>query len=369
MTIRVASVPSGHVYVRHLDAPGGGSVERLPDPRPGTNLPAAQWWPPRMLHSAWVREHADEFDLMHIHFGFDAVTPEDLDELVAALRDADKPLVLTVHDLRNPHHPEPGLHEAQQTVLVEAADALITLTRGAAAQVRLRWGRTAGVLPHPHVVEEPILTRPRPRRTDFVVGIHAKSLRASMDPLPDVASVLEVLDGLPGARLRVDAHTDIMTPGYDKYAPALAEPLRELAAQDRLELQVHDFFSDDELWDYLQGLDLSVLPYRFGTHSGWLEACYDLGTTVAAPDCGFYAEQRPCLSFRTGPDERRRASLQEAVRTAYRTRPGWRADPQQRRAERELLDRAHLEVYAQVMSGSTTAHGAGGPRPWGDGPG
>ena len=43
---------------------------------------------------------------------------------------------------------------------------------------------------------------------------------------------------------------------------------------------------------------MSVLPYRFGTHSGWLEACRDLGTTVVAPDCGYYADQGPVLTYR-----------------------------------------------------------------------
>ena len=42
---------------------------------------------------------------------------------------------------------------------------------------------------------------------------------------------------------------------------------------------------------------VSVLPYRFGTHSGWLEACFDLGTAVIAPSCGFYKQQRPCGVF------------------------------------------------------------------------
>lgn len=350
MGIRVASVPSGHVYVRHLGAPGGDGVERLPDPRPGRDVPAAQWWPPRMLEPVWVREHAAEFDLMHLHFGFDAVSPATLQELVDTLRAEGKPLVLTVHDLRNPHHAEPGLHEAQQTVLAEGADALITLTDGAAAEIRRRWGREALVLPHPHVVPEDLLSRPRPEHDAFVVGIHAKSLRASMDPLPDVEAVVAVLDRMPGARLRVDAHTDVMTPGYDRYAPELAEPLRQLEAAGLVELRVHDYFTDDELWDYFQGLDLSVLPYRFGTHSGWLEACYDLGTTVAAPDCGFYADQRPCLTFPAGPADARREGLQEAVLTAYEQRPHWRADPGQRRAERERLARAHRELYEDVLS-------------------
>src|ERR1700761_1035012 len=54
--IRVASVPADHPYVRHLRPPGGDLVERLPDERePGRR----GWWPPRMLETTWVRDHAD----------------------------------------------------------------------------------------------------------------------------------------------------------------------------------------------------------------------------------------------------------------------------------------------------------------------
>jgi hypothetical protein len=307
-----------------------------------------------MLESDWVFEHAGDFDLMHIHFGFDATSPEGLADLVTALRAESKPLVLTVHDLRNPHHVEPGLHDAQLSVLVDAADALVTLTPGAAAEIRRRWGREAAVLPHPHVVEEPTLSRPRPQHDGFVIGIHAKSLRASMNPLPDVEAIAEVLPQMPGARLRVDAHTDVMTPVFLRYAPELAEGLRRLEAQGVLELNVHDYFSDAELWDYFQGLDLSVLPYRFGTHSGWLEACHDLGTVVAAPDCGFYAEQRPCLTYAVGPAPVRSTSLQQSVLTAYRHRPQWRADPEERRAERELLAEEHRGLYERVLARSAS---------------
>ncbi|MCK0113615.1 glycosyltransferase [Ornithinimicrobium sp. F0845] len=352
--LRIASVPSSHVYVRHLSAGPDDEVERLPDPSPGRGLPAAQWWPPPMLEADWVSEHADEFDVMHIHFGFDAVAPADLEELVRALRAAGKPLVLTVHDLRNPHHLEPGLHDEQLSVLVAGADALITLTEGAATEIRRRWGREARVLPHPHVVEEPTLRRPRTPGTEFVIGVHAKSLRASMDPLFDIESIVGLLPRLPGARLRVDVHTDVMTQGSDRHDAGLAARLRDLAAQSLVDLHVHDYFTDAELWDYLQGLDLSVLPYRFGTHSGWLEACFDLGTVVAAPDCGFYAEQRPCLSFPAEPDPARRYGLRQAVHTAYSERPAWRADPDQRAAERTALSRAHREVYAQALAGSVT---------------
>lgn len=354
MTIVVASIPSGHVYVRHLSPPAPsptGAVVRLPDPPSGTS-PDSPWWPPRMLTSTWVDEHAVDFDVMHIHFGFDALAPEDLEDVVASLRRHGKPLVLTVHDLRNPHHDGTDLHDAQLDVLVPAADALITLTPGAARTIRARWGREATVLPHPHVVPDAWLGRARPSRDDFVVGLHAKSLRANMDPLPLIDALTAALPGMPGARLRVDAHTDVMTAGFARHDADLAEHLTALAERGLVDLRVHDYFSDDELWGYLHSLDVSVLPYQFGTHSGWLEACHDLGTWVAAPDCGYYAEQRPCLTYAaTGPE--RAPSLVEAVRAAHAS---WlagerapRADLADRHTERRSLARSHEELYAQAM--------------------
>lgn len=304
-----------------------------------------------MLEPAWVDEHASDFDLMHIHFGFDAVSPQTLEELVSTLRRHGKPLVLTVHDLRNPHHLDPGLHDEQLGVLVRAADALVTLTPGAAAEIERRWHRDATVLPHPHVVEEPRLSRPREPHEGFVIGVHVKSLRASMAPLPVLDAIAAQLPDLPGAVLRVDAHTDVVTPGVTRFAPELFERLRVLDAAGLVDLHVHDYFSDGELWDYLGSLDLSVLPYRFGTHSGWLEACHDLGTTVAAPDCGYYAEQRPCLTYATPGTSSEEPSLAETIRRAYRERPSWRADPEDRRRERAMLAAAHEELYAAVLAG------------------
>ena len=305
-----------------------------------------------MLTSAWVDDHAAEIDLMHVHFGFDALSPEDLQAVVAALRRHDKPLVVTVHDLRNPHHDTAELHDAQLGVLVGAADELITLTPGAAATIRARWRREATVLPHPHVVPDRWLALARPPRDEFVVGLHAKSLRANMDPLPLVQALTQALPGMPGARLRVDAHTDVMTDGFDRHDPVFADRLTSLARQGLVDLRVHDYFPDSELWDYLHGLDVSVLPYQFGTHSGWLEACHDVGTWVVAPDCGFYAQQRPCLTYAaSGP--RRTASLVQAVRTAHSRwlagEPAPRAGLAARHTERELLSRAHQELYAAAL--------------------
>ncbi len=351
VSVRVLSIPSGHVYVRHLADPGGDDVVRLPDPPVPGDVPAAQWWPPPSLEASWVAENHEEFDVAHVHFGFDARSPEQLRDWVAALRAAGKPLVYTVHDLRNPHHGDSTAHDAQLDVLVPAADAVLTLTHGAAREVARRWGRTATVLPHPHVVPEPLLARPRPGTDGFVVGLHLKSLRASMDPIPVLDTLAKVVPALPEGRLRVDVHTDVMTPGMSNHDARVAEMVRTLDADGVIDLHVHDFFTDDELWDYFLGLDVSVLPYRFGTHSGWLEACYDLGTAVVVPDCGFYREQQPCLSYHLDEDGLDPASLELALERAHQVRPQWRADPQTRLAERAELAAVHASLYAALADG------------------
>ncbi|MFD3566968.1 glycosyltransferase family 1 protein [Streptomyces sp. NPDC058667] len=350
-SVRVASVPSGHVYVRHCgDEEAADGVIRLTDPRPnGAPSTSGRWWPPVMLEPAWVDGHHTEFDVFHLHFGFDAQGPAALDDLVTALRRHGKPLVYTVHDLHNPHQVDPAPHRAALDVLVPAADRLITLTPGAADEIARRWNRKATVLPHPHVVERPHLTRPRPPRDRFRVGLHAKSLRPNMAVLPVVRVLAETLAELPDSDLQVNIHREVGDPGAHAYAPAVLDELRALAARGLLHLHEHDYLDDDALWDYLSGLDLSVLPYTFGTHSGWLEACHDLGTAVAAPTCGYYAQQRPCLSFgndaENGLDEE---SLRAAVLEAYRTRPAWRASAAARTAERAAVARAHRDLYHEL---------------------
>lgn len=352
--VRVASVPSGHVYVRHLAPEDGPAPYRLPDPDPSRpDRPAgATWWPPVMLDPEWAA--GADFDLFHLHFGFDACEPARLRELVEVLRARRAPFVYTVHDLRNPHHVDRAAHDAHLDVLVPAADALITLTRGAADEIARRWGREALVVPHPHVVDLPTMARLQRERaarpgTPFRVGVHVKSLRASMDPLAILPTLVETVGALPDAVLQVNAHRDVLDDDGARRDDALARYLHEEAARGRLELRVHDYLSDDDLWAYLASLDVSVLPYRFGTHSGWLEACRDLGTTVVAPTCGHFADQGPVLSY--GHDEQGAdtASLAAAIREAWSSRPQYGASVAERRAQRAEVAAAHDALYRTLL--------------------
>jgi hypothetical protein len=351
----IASVPSGHVYVRNI-APEVGGPTRLADPDPDDPRRSAEqvWWPPVMLRPQWAAEAT--YDVFHLQFGFDAAPVGQLRDLMEAVQSRGRPFVYTVHDLRNPHHRDREQHDRQLDVLIPGADAVVTLTPGAAAEIEARWGRQAAVIPHPHVVDFRTMAiaqdcRARRRSGAFRVGLHVKSLRASMDPLRILPDLVAAVGALPDAVLEVNGHHDVLSDDGLRREPELAAYLHAQDKAGALRLRVHDYLSDWDLWCYLGALDVSVLPYRFGTHSGWLEACRDLGTTVVAPSCGYFADQGPVLTYTHDEDVYDPESLVSAVVEAYETRPRFGAGIAERRAQRRHIARAHEHLYHHLLHG------------------
>lgn len=348
-------MPESHVYVRHLaDPAAAATVVRLPDPVPthGSTVPGA-WWPPLMLEPDWIATHHHQFDVFHVHFGFDALSADTLAKVLTELRRRGKPLVYTAHDLRNPHHPDPTAHRAHLDLLVPAADEVITLTPGAAQQIRQQWDCAVTVLPHPHVAQRSLIERKRRRNSEhFTIGVHVKSLRANMDPFPVLDTLADLVTGLPGARLLINVHDELFKPDNHWYAPDAGAALMAYSRRPHVRVMVHPYFSEAQLWAYLSALNVSVLPYRFGTHSGWLEACYDLGTAVVAPRCGFFDEQRPCETYEFSEHSFDAESLRAAVRRLHRryreNEHPPRATWPQRCAERVALAAAHHDLYHAV---------------------
>lgn len=365
--VRVASVPHNQVYIRHLEdfsSTSNSPVFRLSDPAPDGSARSAEsgWWPPAMLSAQWVDANHESFDLMHIHFGFDAIDPAQMGELIAQLRHHAKPLVYTVHDLINPHQPDPGAHRDLLDVLIPHADKLITLTAGAAREIKERWGADAQVLPHPHVVDFDSMERIRALRETSLqestskaapkIGVHLKGLRPNMDPriLDPLAAIVAQL---PGAVLQVNIHAQVLDPASTEYRGDLAQKLHAGVIDEQWELHAHQYFSEQELFAYLASMDVNVLPYHFGTHSGWLEAALDVGTRVAAPDCGYYTDQDPSVAmFRLGEQGPNEESLKDAIQTLL-AQPGLAGmDASGRQEQRRKLARAHQEIYATLLERS-----------------
>jgi beta-1,4-mannosyltransferase len=328
--LRVASVPSAHVYVQRVRPPG---VELVADPTGDDGRC------PLLLDPAWVRAHAAQFDLMHIHFGFQHCGRERIAAVADELAAAGVPLVFTVHDLRG----GAGLAE-----LLQRADELITLTEGAAVEIAMLCGRRPTVLGHPHVVPlERIRAvdrrrREAPRRVRRV-GLHLESLTPDIAALPTLRALRRAIRSTGATTLRVDVHRDVT-------ALEVRAELQVAQQVGDIELHVHDPFTDTQLWDYLESLDAFVLPYRLGTHSGLVEACHDLGVSVIAPSCGYYHEQGADHAYHLdgdgGCDE---PSLVAAVRAAELLGARAPCDAVLRELEQMHVADAHMRLYHRAL--------------------
>lgn len=349
--VRVASIPSGHPYVRHALA---GGVDLLPDPPP-PGASDGRWWPPVMCDAAWVTARRDTFDLMHVHFGTESYPVEHLRALVRALRTCGRPLVHTLHDLENPQLVDQAVHLDHLDVLVPAAAAVVTLTAGAAAVIERRWGRTAEVIPHPHVLVFDADAPVGDRADAYVLGVHLRDIRPGIDAVRAVATLLDAADRLRARGLAATARVHVNERVRDESARAAVAAL--VAAHPAAELRRSERLDDAALARSLADLDVAVLPYRTGTHSGWAELCWDLGVPVAGPRVGHVAEQHPedFAGFDAGAGD----TLARAVRRllAGAPRPG-SAGRAARLAERrrrriagaEAIAAAHAALYARVLT-------------------
>lgn len=272
--VRVLSIPAEHVYPAAIRP---DDVVFLPDPDID-----GHWWPHPALDASWwrTRPESELPDVLHIHFGFDHLSVEDTRALIDAVAARGVPLVLTVHDLDNPHFSDDAdqaEHHAKLRLLIDAAAALITLTEEAARHL------PAGthVIAHPRIVADP----PRATGTGTAIGVFLKSLRSNVvsDAL-FYRIVARTVHRATGEPLRVHLHETTRT-------AHLAHQLTADEAAGIVDLRPHSPLSDEQLHAAVAQFSTVLLPYLRGTHSGWLEMCRDLGVSVAVPDCGMYAGQ------------------------------------------------------------------------------
>lgn len=359
-TVRVQPVPGAHDYVQGVAGALPG-VTLLPDPPPRVRgARPGQWWPPAVLDPSWWSrpDRSGTTDVLHVHFGFEQVPTERLEAALRAARSRGVAVVWTAHDLDNPHLHDQTAHHHAVSLLVEHSDAVLTLTAGAAERLRRDWGRGATVLPHPSVVPADVRRRlgacghPGARRRGGppVVGVSLKP-RANVAGDLVLPALVDWVSAHPDARLRVDVHPDLAS------SPGLRPVLEAAAARPRVQVERVGHLPDRALWRRVADLDVAVLPYRHGTHSGWYEMCRDLGVGVVVPTSGEVTgqgEHHPYDLDHRGLDA---ASLHAALdRAVARPHPApstaWRA------ARDRRVRAAHAELYRSLAGPRSLEEGA-----------
>jgi hypothetical protein len=272
--------------------------------------------------------------VLHVHSGYRFLDERSMECWTETVRRLGIPLVVTVHQLRDPEQRTRARQDPHTAALLSTAELVLTLTPGAAEEIVGRFGRTPIVVAHPSLaVPDPELGAER-----GLVGVRLGPTSWAMPDPPAIvrAALSGAVSGGGRLRVLVDAGAAVF----------LDEGVRALADAGDLELVVHD----GDLPRQLQQLHVAVLPERCGTHSRDLEICRDVGTRVVAPGCGWFADQwSEVVTY--GYDEERgldAVSLTAAVAAAL-TRPMPRpADRAWRGEQRAAVQRVHGEVYAHL---------------------
>ena len=106
-----------------------------------------------------------------------------------------------------------------------------------------------------------------------------------------------------------------------------------------------------------------MLPYTHGTHSGWIELCYDLAVPVIGPRRGHFRDQHPddYARYDIGDPLSLAAAIERATLPAWST-PGStarRAEVTERAAARALqrdeVRAAHVQLYRSLTARETAA--------------
>jgi hypothetical protein len=347
-TIRVATLPGRGLYARHLGHPEGiDGVHHVTVGQAG--VPRA----PSCLDHAWLAEHLAEVDVVHAIAAPSGLSGEELAGVVEVVRDSGTPLVFTAYHLEDPHALSSERYAEQLDVLVPTADAVVTLTASAAAEIADRWGVEATVLPHPHAVDFVRMRQQRPRfGARFKVGVHLGNLRTAVEPAALLLALADAVSSVEGGYLVATVNESAADRGSAAYDPALLHTLEE-AVRGIGVVHVSRPLSEPSLWDYLFALDVCVLPGLRGSHSIWPEACYDLGTQIVLPGGTHAAAQQESQGFDLldggrVPDP---ASVVSAVKEAssiHRTDGAERADPIQRWQQRVDLAECLRSTYARL---------------------
>jgi glycosyltransferase involved in cell wall biosynthesis len=299
---RVLSVPGRHPYVDRLHGP----VARLV----GDGGAADDG---RALDPTWIRAHALEWDVAHLHLGLDGdpldlwgapaaagaraeapgvpqAAADDRDgALVAAVqahRSAGVPVVVTVHGIDRDDDPLGRRTAELLRHLGPAVAAVLTLTRGCADHLEPAIGRPVRVVPHGPLLDAATRTRLRAHRRRLVTDeqpilLHAGSLP---DDLP-WQDVVEAARRAPdGRRIRVVVRAD-----------RAAEVARAAADVATVQVEAHRWMGRDALARAIASAGALLLPHRRRCHSALLELAADVGTPVVAADVGWRCQQQPTI--------------------------------------------------------------------------
>lgn len=249
-----------------------------------------------------------DVDVAHVHLGHDYLSVGAVERAMASLASSGVPVLLTVHDIHHPSDLEDPQLLDRVGALVTAAARVVTLTEEGALRMLERWDVAAAVVPHPRLLDESEIStairsakhlrgdgQQRGDGPGPVVGVLLERMGENIEGPELLDKLAPVPTGRQDAELRILVESRSWQEAVGEEPGTDGDPLvSELAAEgdwQSVRLVTYEALDLGPLLPELAALDACVLPYRFASHSTWLELCRDLGVAAVFPDLGFLAAQ------------------------------------------------------------------------------
>jgi hypothetical protein len=278
-SLKVLHVPCNTPYVKKLSRPDdfdiiNGRTELFPE-----EIKFADF-----LKNSKDADFWDNFDVCHIHYGFEFEKFEVFHQAIQEIRKKLKPIVYTCHELNSVHGIGIEQYKEYLNILFQNASELITLTEKAKEEINI--DKKVHVIPHGQVTSPIIRNYTNTHNIPNILLLG--TLRENRDL---ITSFINLNLGTSENECNVSFVTKPFTSAQiEKYA-ALRTAIEIAQKNTRNKIETLLPLQDKEFNQRVSQSEILVLPYSSAGHSGQLELAFDLGIFPIVTNVGFIESQ------------------------------------------------------------------------------
>lgn len=299
MVPRILSYPPRHPYVDRLHGPVATLVER------NQAMPKI----PNYYDVEWIKRNSHLWDIVHFHFGWEQYAIEQVEQVVSMHQKLGKPIVVTVHDTRNPHTVDAANDKKYIRLLLSKAASVITLTGSAQRYIIDNYNIDPIVIPHGPLLGREEMNKYRSlARNERIIYVHVKSGRSNLD-YQRIITMAPDIERISGYKMIFGIHRN--SPAH--------EYVKKTGERHWKYIELQGELSHDELCVKIATVTVVLMPYLWGSHSGLIELAKDLGTTSLIYDTGHFDDQSPTFTLPYQSDAiQQRNAITEVLRQVDR---------------------------------------------------
>jgi hypothetical protein len=292
-----------------------------------------------------------EYDIVHIHFSFNRISPESFFQLLNYFKDRKKKIIWTSHSKESQHDKnlEDGLYEKY---IYKFSDLIISPTLGCKKWIENNIGKDKskdivviplGYMAPPDKIDEQKTKITRENNSlIYLIG----EFRENKEWLESILNILQC-NSLKNYKLNLlYKPLEIYSDKEKKIIDERKKWFWQITHNSpRINNICLDELSNDLLIRNFLSASFCILPYKWGTHSGQIELARDCGCKCVASNVGFYKDQwKEVVLYGNGIEKKPEAStLTEAIIYSSKLKQP-KIDTQFRRKEHQSVFVLYLDV-------------------------